>query len=263
MEDRSVLLQVDDRGAAVVTLNRPQIHNAFDETMVSGLTDIFQEVAESNDIRVMVLQARGESFCAGADLNYMRRLADASEQENLRDAEKFARLLRTLYEIPHPTVALVQGATYGGGVGLTAACDMAVAVKYAIFALTETKLGLIPAIIGPYIVEAIGARQARRYFLTAERFSGFDAQRIGLVHEVVSTDTALQAQGEHIIDQVLKTAPEASAESKRLVREISGRPIDEKLMDDMVRRIAKRRAAPEGKEGMAAFLDHRKPSWVP
>lgn len=263
MEDRSVLLQVDDRGAATVTLNRPQIYNAFDETMVGALTDVFQEVSESNDIRVMVLQARGESFCAGADLKYMQRLATATEVENQRDAERFAKMMRTLYEIPHPTVALVQGATYGGGVGLTAACDIAVAVKYAIFALTETKLGLIPAVIGPYIVEAIGARQARRYFLTAERFSGFDAQRIGLVHEVVSTDTALQAQGEHIIDQVLKTAPDASAESKRLVRDITGRPIDPELLAAMAKRIARARALPEGREGMAAFLEHRKPKWVP
>lgn len=262
MADRSVLLQVDTRGAATITLNRPDVHNAFNDEMMLGLTQTLEELREQKELRIVLLVAKGESFCAGADLNHMRRAAGFSEAENEADAHKIGDMLLALSSMPVPTVALVQGAVYGGGVGLIAAADIVVAVKHAVFALTEVKLGIIPAMISPWVLNAIGPRQARRYFQTGERFSALDAQRLGLVHEVVANETALTAQGEHVIDQVMKTAPGAVYEAKKLVDDVPGRPINNGLMDDMARRIARRRASAEGKEGMAAFLERRKASWV-
>jgi len=262
MADRSVLLQVDPRGAATITLNRPDVHNAFNEDMMLGLTQTLEELREQKELRIVLIVSKGESFCAGADLNYMRKAAGFSEAENEADAHKIGAMLAAVSSMPVPTVALVQGAVYGGGVGLLAATDIVVAVKHAVFALTEVKLGIIPAMISPWVLAAIGPRQARRYFQTGERFSAQDAQRLGLVHEVVANETALTAQGEHVIDQVLKAAPGAVHEAKKLVEDVSGRPVNGMLMDDLAKRIAKRRASDEGKEGIGAFLERRKANWV-
>jgi len=262
MADRSVLLQLDTRGAATITLNRADRHNAFDEDMMLGFTQTLEELQKQKELRIVLIVAQGESFCAGADLNYMRKAAGFSEAENEADAHRISAMLTALSAMPVPTVALVQGAVYGGGVGLIAATDIVVAVKHAVFALTEVKLGIIPAMISPWVLAAIGPRQARRYFQTGERFSALDAQRLGLVHEVVANEIALTAKGEHVIDQVMKTAPGAVREAKKLVDDVDGRPINATLMDDLARRIARRRASPEGREGMCAFLERRKANWV-
>ena len=258
----TVLLEVDARGVASVTLNRPEVHNAFDDALVAGLGQTFEKIANDTEVRMAVLRGRGETFCAGADLNWMRRSADFSEQENRKDALRLAQMLRALNDLPVPTLALVRGGAYGGGLGLLAACDLVVALESCRFAFTEAKLGLIPAVISPFVVGAIGARQARRYFVTAERFGAPEALRIGLVHELSASDEALDTRCEELIGAVLKNAPGAAAQAKRLVADVAGRPFDDALMDDVARRIAARRASDEGKEGMSAFLERRKPTWA-
>ena len=248
-------------GIATVTLNRPAIHNAFDETLIAKLTQTFVELDDERDVRVVVLAGAGRSFCAGADLNWMRRMAAFDHEENLRDATALAAMLRALYALSKPTIARVHGAAYGGGVGLIAACDIAIAVPEATFALTEAKLGLIPATIGPYVIEAIGARQARRYFLTAERFAAADALRIGLVHEVVDA-SQLDARMDGIIGALRAAGPFAQLECKALIRGVAHRPIDADVISGTAAHIAAVRASPEGKEGVAAFLGKRTPAWT-
>ena len=262
MAEETILVDTDARGVATVTLNRPRVHNAFDETLVASLTDAFAGVAAKDSIRVMLLRGRGETFCAGADLHWMRSSADFSKEENEDGALRLAAMLRALADLPVPTIALVQGGAYGGGLGLLAACDIVVAVENCKFAFTETRLGLIPAVISPFVVGAIGARYARRYFLTAERFGAQDALRIGLAHELVEGEAALAGRAEALIKRILKTARGADADAKRLVADVVDRPIDDALMQDMARRIAARRATVEGKEGTSAFLERRKPPWV-
>jgi len=248
-------------GIATVTLNRPAIHNAFDERLIAKLTQTFVELDDERDVRVVVLAGAGRSFCAGADLNWMRRMAAFDHDENLRDATALAAMLRALYALSKPTIARVHGAAYGGGVGLIAACDIAIAVPEATFALTEAKLGLIPATIGPYVIEAIGARQARRYFLTAERFAAAEALRIGLVHEVVDS-SQLDARIDGIIGALRAAGPFAQLECKALIRGVAHRPIDADVISGTAGHIAAVRASPEGKEGVAAFLDKRTPAWI-
>ena len=248
-------------GIATVTLNRPAIHNAFDETLIAKLTQTFVELDDRRDVRVVVLAGAGRSFCAGADLNWMRRMAAFDHDENLRDATALAAMLRALYALSKPTIARVHGAAYGGGVGLIAACDIAIAVPEATFALTVAKLGLIPATIGPYVIEAIGARQARRYFLTAERFAAAEALRIGLVHEVVDS-SQLDARIDGIIGALRAAGPFAQLECKALIRGVAHRPIDADVISGTAGHIAAVRASPEGKEGVAAFLDKRTPAWI-
>src|SRR6476660_1577671 len=216
-------------GVATVTLNRPEIHNAFDETLIATLTETFVTLDDDRDVRVVVLAGAGRSFCAGADLNWMKRMAAFGDEENLRDATALAAMLRALYALSKPTIARVHGAAYGGGVGLIAACDIAIAVPEATFALTEAKLGLIPATIGPYVIEAIGARQARRYFLTAERFGAADALRIGLVHEVAPLPQ-LDARIDEVIAALEAASPAAQLECKALIRGVAHRPIDEDVI---------------------------------
>jgi methylglutaconyl-CoA hydratase len=246
---------------ATVTLNRPEIHNAFDETLIARLTAAFVSLDDNPDVRVVVLAAAGKSFCAGADLNWMQRMAAFGPEENLADAQALAAMLRALYALSKPTIARVAGAAYGGGVGLVAACDIAIAVPEATFALSEAKLGLIPATIGPYVIEAIGARQARRYFLTAERFAAADALRIGLVHEVVPRDE-LDARIDALIAMLKGAGPTAQLECKALVRGVAHRPIDEDVIDGTAEHIAAVRASPEGREGVAAFLGKRPAAWI-
>jgi methylglutaconyl-CoA hydratase len=257
-------IDVTDRnGVALVTLNRPERHNAFDETMIAELTQAIEVIAASPRIRALVLLGAGESFCAGADLAWMERMAGFSYEENLADARALARLLQALAALPKPTVARVHGPAYGGGVGLVACCDIAVAAMASTFALTEAKLGLIPATIGPYVMEAIGARAARRYFLTCERFDAAEAYRIGLVHDIVPSLEALDERVNELLGQLLLAGPHAQAAAKALTRAVAHRPIDERVIADTAERIATIRASDEAREGIAAFLTRRSPAWVP
>jgi len=256
------LEEIDDDGVAWLVLTRPDVHNAFNDTLISELTTVLDGLGTDERVRAVVLSARGRSFSAGADLNWMKRMAGYSEEENLNDARALAGLMRTLYELPKPTIALVQGPAYGGGVGLIACCDIAVAAETANFCLSEVTLGLIPAVIAPYIVAAIGERPARRYFLTAEKFTAREARRIGLIHETVP-DEALQDTGKRIIRALLKGGPEAQVAAKDLVLAVAARAIDDDVVEDTAGRIARIRASDEAQEGIAAFLEKRKPKWIP
>ncbi len=249
-------------GVALVGLNRPQLRNAFDETLIAELTACLMALDADPTVRAVVLYGEGEAFCAGADLNWMRRMADYSHAENLADAGKLARLLDTLYRLSKPTVACVQGAAFGGGVGLVACCDIAFASTTASFALSEAKLGLIPATIGPYVVQAIGARYAYRYFLSAETFTAAEAYRIGLVHDL-ALPGELDGKVNELLGALLVAGPQAQGAAKALIRAIANRPIDDKVIAHTVERIAEVRASAEGKEGVGAFLARRSPAWVP
>lgn len=247
---------------ARVALNRPERHNAFDEHLIAELTHALEALDADASVRAIVLVGAGRSFCAGADLQWMRRMAAYGKAENLADARNLARLLATLAGVSKPTVARVHGNAFGGGVGLVACCDIAIAAVEAQFTLSEARLGLIPATIGPYVVQAIGARQARRLFLTAERFSSADACRFGLVHDVVPL-AALDQRIDAVLGALMLAGPHAQAEAKVLVHNIAGRPIDEAVIETTVRHIAAVRASPEGREGVAAFLEKRAAAWVP
>jgi methylglutaconyl-CoA hydratase len=246
---------------ATVTLNRPDIHNAFDEALIARLTAAFVSLDENPDVRVVVVAGAGKSFCAGADLNWMKRMAAFDRERNLDDANALAAMLRALYGLSKPTIARVHGAAYGGGVGLVAACDIALGVPEATFALSEAKLGLIPATIGPYVIEAIGARQARRRFLTAERFDAAEALRIGLLHEVVALPE-IDARVAALVALLQAAGPQAQLECKALIRGVAHRPIDDDVIAGTAEHIAAVRASPEGREGVAAFLGKRKPAWT-
>jgi methylglutaconyl-CoA hydratase len=261
MTDASYLTERRPDGVLWLTLNRPDIHNAFDDRQIVELTQAFSDLAGDDTVRAVVLTGAGRSFSAGADLNWMRRTATYTRDDNLRDARSLAGLMRILDELPKPTVARVNGAALGGGTGLVACCDVAVASEQAVFGTTEVRLGIIPAVIGPYVVAAIGARQARRLMLTGERISAEHAARIGLVHEVVPPDR-LDAAVEEVVSHLLKGGPRALAAAKGLVRDLADRPIDQGLIDDTARRIATLRATPEAREGLGAFLEKRRPGWI-
>ena len=247
-------------GVATVTLNRPEVRNAFDEHLIAELTDLFQELDQDDGVRVVVLGGTGKSFSAGADLNWMRRTAGYSKAENFEDALRLARMMRSLDTLSKPTVAKVHGAAFGGGVGLVACCDLAVAAESAVFSFSEVRLGLLPAAIGPYVLAAIGSRNARRYFLSAERFSADEARRIGLIHEVVPA-AELDARVETLLAELLKGGPQAQRTCKAFLADIQGKPLDEGLTHYTSERIATRRASEEGQEGVNAFLDKRPPNW--
>lgn len=257
----AILLEVDGP-VGILTLNRGDRHNAFDETLIAEITAGLKDLEANPAVRVVVLSSTGKSFCAGADLNWMQRAAGYSPEENLRDARNLAELLRTLNELAKPTVARVQGPAYGGGVGLVSACDVAIATFDAQFALTEVKLGLIPAVISPYVIQALGPRAARRYMLSAERFSAAEAYRLGLVHEIVPDEAALDDAVGEIVDALLKNGPNAQGECKALITAVAERPIDANLIEDTAQRITRVRASAEGREGIGAFLDKRKPAWL-
>ena len=250
-------------GALVrLRLHRPELHNAFDADLIESLTEALVAIGEDASIRVVVLEAAGGSFSAGADLNWMHSMITATEDENRVDALALARLMRTLNELPHPTIARVQGAAFGGGVGLVACCDIAIGSAEAKFGLTESKLGLLPAVISPYVIAAIGARQARRWFATAEWFDAAEAQRIGLLHAVVPADD-LDAAVKRQVDLLLKAAPLAASHAKMLVRRVDGDNNRDQLDLDNAELIARLRVSPEGQEGLTAFLEKRKPDWAP
>lgn len=257
------LLDVTLRNSiAIVTLNRPDVHNAFNEELIGELTSVLRALGDDDIVRAVVLLGAGGSFCAGADLNWMKKAAGFSRTQNLADAKALAAMLRTLNELPKPTLARVHGSVFGGGVGLVACCDIAIADHDAIFALSEARLGLIPATISPYVVEAIGARAARRYFLTTERFTAAEAYRLGLVHDIVPP-AELDARVNEVLGFIVSAGPRAQSECKKLIRAVAHRPIDGGVIADTARRIASVRASPEAKEGVAAFLEKRRATWVP
>lgn len=260
MTGEFVLTEIDARGVATITLNRPEVHNAFNEDVIGGLRDAFDAMAARGDIRVVVLAGRGKSFSAGADLNWMRRMAGYSPAENKADALRMAGMFDKLNTLPMPTIAKVQGSAFAGGLGLISACDIAVGADHAKFAVTEVRLGLIAAAISPYVIAAIGPSAARRYFQTAERFDAAEAKRIGLLHEVVGAE-ALDSAAEGLVGEILKNAPESLRACKTLIRETAG-PVTKELREETAGRIAAIRATDEGREGIAAFFEKRKPSWA-
>ncbi|WP_436194002.1 enoyl-CoA hydratase/isomerase family protein [Pseudorhodoferax sp. LjRoot39] len=247
---------------ATVTLTRGDVRNAFNDELIAALTQAFGELGGRADVRCIVLAAEGKSFCAGADLNWMRRMADYTRPENLADAGKLAEMLRVLYTCPKPTIARVQGDAYAGGTGLVAACDIAVSADTAGYCLSEVKLGLIPATISPYVVRAMGPRAAHRYFLTAERFDAAEALRIGFVHAVVPAE-ALDAKVAELAQALVNAGPEAVKACKKLVQDVAGRAIDAELIAATVEGIADIRASAEGREGVQSFLNKRAPAWLP
>jgi len=246
---------------AVVWMAREKVRNAFNETMIAELAQVFRELGADDGIRAIVLAGRGPAFCAGADLDWMRRMATYSMQENRTDARALADMLRAVYECPKPTLARVHGDAYAGGMGLIAACDIAFAAINVNFCLSETRLGLIPATISPYVLRSMGINAARRYFLTAEKFDAAEAYRIGFVHDIAPLDE-LDARVNTLLGTLMQTSSNAVREAKRLVREINGRPIDEALVADTAERIAAIRTSDDGKEGVRAFLEKRKPRWL-
>jgi methylglutaconyl-CoA hydratase len=254
-------LKIEAGSVARVTLNRPEVRNAFNDEVIAELTQAFVQLGRDPAVRAIVLAAVGPAFCAGADLNWMRRMADYTHAENLADAGQLAEMLRVIYTCPKPTVARIQGDVYAGGMGLVAACDMAVSVNIANYCLSEVKLGLYPATISPYVIRAMGARAAHRYFLTAERFDATEALRIGFVHAVVGADQ-LDAKVDEITKALVSASPHAVTACKTLLHEVVGKDIDAKLIAHTVVGIASIRASSEGKEGVQSFLQKRKPNWL-
>lgn len=261
MTDNTILIDVDQRGVATLTINRSEVHNAFDDTLIAGLSDALTEIDNNPDVRVMVLRSEGKNFSAGADLRWMRRMSDYTQEENKADAMQLANMLNQLNTLSKPTIAQVQGIAFGGGVGLVSCCDMVVASTNALFSLSEVRLGIIPAVISPHVVAAIGERSARRYFMTAERFSAEEARCIGLVHEVAELDQ-LSEQSEAWIAHLLQAGPEALKAAKDLIFAVSRQPTTAAVIEDTADRITARRASDEGKEGLGAFLEKRKPNWI-
>jgi methylglutaconyl-CoA hydratase len=258
---QNILTEVDN-GVGIITLNRPERHNAFDDAMIAELARALEDMTQAPEVRVLVISSTGKSFCAGADLNWIQRAATYNFDANRHDAGELAEMLRRIADCPKPVIARVQGPAYGGGVGVIAACDMAVATFDARFALTEVKLGLIPAVISPHVLAAIGERYARRYMLTAETFSAAEAYRIGLIHEMVADDAALDEVVGDWVELLLKNGPQALAACKALIRAVAGRPYDDAVIDYTVDSIARVRVSPEGQEGLSAFLAKRKPNWI-
>lgn len=256
-----VLFEIDSRGVATVTLNQPEIHNAFDDKLIEQLTAIFSQVDQHQDIRVMVLAAAGKSFSAGADLNWMQRMASYSYEQNLADANALAKMFFILNTINKPTIARVQGAAFGGAVGLVACCDMAIGSKLSKFCLSEVKLGLAPATISPYVINALGARIARRYFATAEVFSATRARRLGLLSEAV-VEEELDKTIEDLIEHILRNSPAAIRAAKELIFEVQDKPITDELIAMTSEKIAELRVSEQGQEGLNAFLQKRRANWV-
>ncbi|MBO9651290.1 MAG: enoyl-CoA hydratase/isomerase family protein [Variovorax sp.] len=255
-------LELSIEGAvARIWLNRPELRNAFDDVVIRELGDAFSQAVAATEVRAIVLGANGPAFCAGANLNWMRRAADFTREENLADAGNLAAMLRAIHESPKPVIARVQGDVYAGGMGLVAACDIAVSVDTAWYCLSEVKIGLIPATISPYVLRAMGTRAAQRYFLTAERFTATEAHRIGFVHEVVAAD-ALDAKVAEIVKALTSASPAAVRACKTLIADVAGQDIDDALIEKTVQGIADIRASEEGREGVRSFLEKRKPNWL-
>lgn len=261
MTDTSVLIDIRADGRATVTLNRPDVHNAFDDALIRRLTREIETLQRDPKVRVVVVAAAGNSFSAGADLNWLKRAADYTPEQNLADVRALAKMLKTLNRLRQPTIAAVQGPVYGGGVGLVACCDIAIASEKARFSMSEVKLGLVPGTVSPYVIAAMGERQARRYMLTGEHFDAAEALRIGLVHKVVAAG-ALEAAVEELVKTLLANGPQAMSEAKELIAAVARRPLDDRLVDDAAARFARIRASDEGREGVKAFLDKRNPAWT-
>ena len=262
MSDALLLEPIDGRGVARVTLNRPAIHNAFDEALIAELVDAFGQLARDPAVRVILIAAAGRSFCAGADIAWMRRAAAQDEAANLEDARRFGQMMQGIYECPRPVVARIQGAAYGGGVGIVAAADIAIASTRARFSVSEAKLGILPAVIGPYLVNALGPRQARRLALTSSLISAEEALTLGLVQQVVE-ESALDAAVDRCLDELLQGGPEAQRHIKRLFHELAVAPVTETVRDFTARAIAHVRASDEARTGFEAFIAKRSAPWVP
>ena len=260
MKYQTLLVEIKHR-IGLVWMNRPKLHNAFDETMISELIEAMRTLNNDPAVRAVVLAGAGESFCAGGDLKWMQRMAGGSSKQNFADAMNFATLLHTIDTLKKPTVARVHGPAFAGGVGLAAACDMAVAAYDAEFRLSEVRLGLIPSTIAPYVVRAMGESAARRYFLSAELFTAAEAYRIGLVSDIAPLDE-LDARINELLGQLLQGGPAAQALSKEWVRAVAGVPITPALIKDSATLLAAARASEEGREGIRSFLDKRKPAWL-
>jgi len=250
-----------EHGVAVLWLNRPEVRNAFNETMIAELAAAFAELDADPAVRAVVLAGRGKVFCAGADLNWMKRMGEMDFEENRKDALAFGAMLKRLHTLKKPTIARVHGAAFAGGMGLVAACDIAAADSETEFAVSEVRLGLTPATISPYVIAAMGGRAAGRYFLTAERFSAAEAYRMGFIQEIAQPDE-LDATVNAILGEIVQGAPGAHAVTKELIRAVAGRPLTAELMADMAARIATARASGEGKEGVRSFLEKRQPAWL-
>ncbi|EGN76460.1 enoyl-CoA hydratase/carnithine racemase [Idiomarina sp. A28L] len=259
MSAEHVVLNIDSRGVARLTMNRPEVHNAFDDVIIAQLRAALAEVRENTDARVLVLQSAGKNFSAGADLNWMRSMADKNYQENVEDAGELGALMWELDQLPIPTIALVNGAAFGGAVGLVACCDMAIGHSRASFCLSEVKIGLIPAVISPYVVRALGEPAARRYMLTAERFFAAEAHRLGLLDEVTEGD--LEEALEPFLTALLANSPAAVKACKNLIQHVSNLPLNQELVAETARRIAEIRVSAEGQEGLSSFLEKRTPAW--
>jgi methylglutaconyl-CoA hydratase len=261
---RSDLVHLDStlEGVEVVTINRPDRKNAFNAELISALRQTFETLRGAEGVRVVLVRGAGDVFCAGADLEWMQAAVTYSESENREDALEMARMLKALWDLPALTVAMIQGGAFGGGAGLAAACDLAIATSDAKFSFSEVRLGLIPATISPYVVAALGPRATRSLFATGRVFDAAYAERVGLITDVVDDVQGLSAAAERIIDEALACGPHAVAESKRLVSDVVGRHIDRALLDETAKRIAAARVSPEGQEGVRAFLERRRPSWA-
>lgn len=259
----TVLFHTDSRGVATITFNRPEKHNAFDDELIADLTRKLLDVNNDANVRIVILTGAGKSFSAGADLNWMRSMAKFSEAENIEDALKLAELMDVLNALRKPTIARINGAVFGGGVGLVACCDIAIVADNAKFALSEVKLGLVPSVISPYVIAAIGAHQARRYFLTAEAMSAQQAQAIGLVHETVAPDKLDEAV-ERQVSLLLKCGPKALAACKELIAANAAASVSARraLKQKTAQLIAQLRVSEEGQEGLSAFLEKRPPNWI-
>ena len=257
-----IIVAVSDQGVANITLNRPDKRNAFNSDMIAELHAAFETLAQDRAVRFVTIRGEGKSFSAGADLDWMKAAASYTQAENEADARALAEMLRALYEMPQPTLALVHGAAMGGGAGLVAACDLGVAMKDTKFKFSEVRLGLTPATISPFVIEAIGARWAKALFVTAEGFDAPYAEKMGLIQYTVTSDDELQMMSDYLRDLVLGAAPGAVADSKRLVQDVAGQPIDKALGEETAKRIAMRRSSDEGREGLSAFLEKRKPNWM-
>lgn len=261
MTEPTVTTDIEARGVARVTLNRPDKHNAFDDAVIAELRLAFDHLASREDVHAVVLASHGKNFSAGADLGWMKRMAGYDYEHNLQDARLLAGMLKALYELPQPTIARVQGAAFGGAVGLVSCCDMAVASERASFCLSEVKIGLVPATISPYVIRAMGERACRRYFTTAERFKAARAHHLGLVSEVVAEEQ-LDDTIEQLLVNLLQNGPRAVRAAKDLVNAVAGQDLSEALVEDSCARIARIRVSEEGQEGLGAFLQKRQASWL-
>jgi len=262
-QESAVRLNHRAKGVTEVVLNRPDKRNAFDDVIIQQLIKALEQVDADNNTHAVILRSEGKHFSAGADLGWMRRMADNSRQENLDDSRQLAQLMNLLNHLTKPVIGLVQGAAFGGAVGLAACCDIVLATEKASFCLSEVKLGLIPAVISPYVVRAIGERQARRYFMTAEVFTAQQAQHFGLVHEVCENESAMERRCNELLQQLAFNGPQAMKAAKKLVFAVSHKAITTDVIDDTAQRIADIRVGDEGQEGLSAFLNKRKASWVP